>query len=299
MVSWQLLIFGVIILSAIGTIIEKKTLFKEHAMEFSASVAFIVAIISLVFIPFLKFNFPFNYWIYIYLISLLGAIAFFLIAKSTRHMEISSSSPLFSFAPVFTAILAWIVLKEALSWNHLFGISLVFVGSYVLEMNPKKSFKKDLLLPFKTLIKSKYVHYMVLALFLYAITNIPGRFILNSANPNAVEPLTFMFVLNMFLAINTYILIKIYHDGFKGVVHGLKKSGKLIFIMALLMVSWRSLTSFAISVPSAQIALVTALRRGSILISTFFGGEIFKDKHLKQKTIASLIMVIGAVMVIF
>ena len=58
MVDWQILMGGVIVFSALGSIIEKKTLFKEHAMEFSSVFAILMAVLSLTLIPLLDFSFP-------------------------------------------------------------------------------------------------------------------------------------------------------------------------------------------------------------------------------------------------
>ena len=298
MMEWYLLMIGAIIFSGIGSIIEKKTLYKEHAMEFSAVFSIVISIFSIILIPYLNFNFPSNYWPILYFISLIGSIAFLFVAKATRHMQISSCSPLFAFGPVITAILAWIILNENLSNLQIGGIALVFTGSYILEMRPRKSIREELLTPLQTIIKSKYIHFMLFAVFLYSISSIFDRYLLNATNPTSIEPITFLFIIQLFVAINLFIMISLFHDGFKGVVHGVKSAGSWIVLMAVIHLVARLMLVQAISIPAAKIALVVALRRSSLLISTYLGGGIFKDKHLKQKTLAAVIMVIGAIVLI-
>jgi len=296
MIAWQILVGGVIVTSTISTILSKKTLFKEHAMEFSGTLAVLIGVISLFLIPFLDFNFPRNYWPILYIISIFSTIGFLLIAKSTRHLPVSSSSPLFAFAPVITAILAWFFLKEYLTWVHITGLSLVFVGSYFLEIKPKKSFSREMFSPLKEMFESKYIHFVFLALVLYGASDIIQRFMVNASNVIHMNVPTFFFITHIFMAINFLVLLIIYHDGFAGIKHGLKSSGKLIMLVALIGFIGRILTVYAVSNPLGQVALVTALKRSSIVLSTFFGGELFKEKHLKQKTLASLLMVMGAIM---
>ena len=298
MIEWYFLMVGAIIFSGIGSIIEKKTLYKEHAMEFSSVFAIVIFVFSFVFIPYLNFDFPTRYWPILYALSLLGSIGFLFVAKASRHMQISSSSPLFAFGPVITAILAWIILSENLSTLQIGGIVFVFAGSYILEMRPRKSIKSGLLSPFQTIKKSKYIHFMLFAVFLYSISSIVDRYLLNTANPTSMEPLTFLFIVQAFMAVNLFIMISIFHDGFKGVVHGIKSAGGWIALMAVIHLAARSMLVYATTIPAAKIALVVALRRSSLLISTYFGGGIFKDKHLKQKTFAAVIMVIGAVILV-
>jgi len=43
---------------------------------------------------------------------------------------------------------------------------------------------------------------------------------------------------------------------------------------------------------------VIAFRRTSLIISTFFGGKLFHDKHLSQKTFAAMVMVLGAIILV-
>tara|TARA_Y100000310_G_scaffold334089_1_gene412987 strand:- start:1501 stop:2400 length:900 start_codon:yes stop_codon:yes gene_type:complete len=298
MTEWYLLMVGAIILSGIGSIIEKKTLYKEHAMEFSSVFAIVIFAFSLLLIPYLNFNFPNNYWSILYFLSILGSIGFLFVAKATRHMQISSCSPLFAFGPVMTAILAWIILSENLSTIQLGGIALVFAGSYILEMRPRKSIKKELLTPFQTIMKSRYAHFMLFAVLLYSVSSIMNRYLLNATNPTAIEPITFLFIIQAFMAINLFIMISVFHDGFKGVMHGIKSAGSWIAIMAVIHLAARLMLVHVITVPAAKIALVVALRRSSLLISTYFGGGIFKDKHLKQKTFAAVVMVIGAIVLV-
>ena len=63
----------------------------------------------------------------IYFVSILGAIAFLLVAKSVRHMEISDHSPLMVVSPVITATLAFFFLGESLTPPQVIGIFLLIV----------------------------------------------------------------------------------------------------------------------------------------------------------------------------
>ena len=287
-----------ILFGTIAGITEKKALFKEHAMEFATVFSLMIAGLSVLLFPFANFNFPTHYWLIIYIASVLGATAFLFIAKAVRHLELSKSSPLFTFNPVITAILAWIILKEGLGLNQIVGVLIIFAGSYFLEMTPKKSFIKELLTPFKAMIKSKYVHFMLFAMFLYSLTALIDRYLVNSANDWAMNPFSYLIIIHFFIAINMIIMIHIFHDGFKGVKHGFKSAGGWIFIMAVALFVSRSVQVYVVSLPAAKIALVAAMKRGSTVFTTILGGGIFHDKHLLQRSLAALGMVVGAVIMV-
>ncbi len=298
MVEWYVLMLIPIFFGTIAGITEKKALFKEHAMEFSAVFSIIIAIMTLVYYPHLSFDFPTHYWPIIYIGSVLGATAFLFIAKAVRHMELSKSSPLFTFSPIITAILAWIFLKESLTQNQIIGILIIFSGSYFLELKHKDTIWKELLTPFKVMIKSKYVHFMLFAMLLYSVNGLIDRFLLNTTNPDAMNPYNYMIIIHMFIALNLIVMIHLFHDGFKGIAHGFKSAGGWIFLMAASLFISRSVQMFVVAMPVAKIALVSAMKRGATVFTTILGGEIYHDKHLMQRSIAVIGMVIGAVIMV-
>ena len=93
--TWYWFAIGSAVLLAVATLLEKKILFKEHAMEFSAVLAFFNALISLPLLLLADFsNISLQVLGAIYIASLLGTASFYLVAKVNRHMEVSESSPL-------------------------------------------------------------------------------------------------------------------------------------------------------------------------------------------------------------
>ena len=106
MAEWYVFALGTAVLITAATLVEKKTLLKEHAMEFSAVLGLFLALLSLVLLPKVSFGFSGGLWAMITLNGVVAAVAFLLFAKAVRHMEISLSSPLMSFTPAFTALIS-------------------------------------------------------------------------------------------------------------------------------------------------------------------------------------------------
>jgi len=222
----------------------------------------------------------------IYIASVLATIAFLFVAKAVRHMDISIISPLLAFDPAVVVILAFFILRERITYLQLFGILLLTVGSFVLEAenyNMKKIFTKK--------FKSNYFYYIFLALILYGFCSILDKFILNT-----VPPLTFIPIVHFFIAINFIILICIFHNGFEGIKHGIKSAGRWIFLVAILVTGYRLLQAQAISM--TYVSLVIPIKRMSNLFATVVGGRIFHEKNLAKRTLACIIMLAGAVLVI-
>lgn len=281
---WYLYALASAIFVALASITEKKTLFKEHAMEFSTVLSIINFLLVLFLLPIVKFNVPLKLLLIIYLSSVLGCIGFLYATKALRHMDISTASPLMNISPAIVAILGFFFLSETLEYSKIGGIFFIVIGAYVLEVDHSLSNLKE---PFIRMVRSKYVHYILFALLLYGITTILDRYILT----HGVDPYTYIFIVHLFIMINFIFLISVFHDGFKGIKHGFKSAGKWIFLAAIFFVTSRIFLAQALSM--AYVALVIPIRRLSTLFATIIGGSLFHEKGLPIKIIACVITLIG------
>ncbi len=294
--QWYILALGSALMNSFSSLTEKKTLLKEHAMEFAATISLFILILSLPLAFLADFTMPSYYWGILAGISILDAIAFLYITKAVRHMELSESSPLFVYGPAITAVLAFIFLKETLTQQRVIGILCVTFGAYILEFKSSKK-QLNLLSPLKVMMQSKYIHYLLFGLVLYAIAAVVTRYLLNTDNPAHVDPYALLVINHFFIAIIYVFLLAVYHDGIKGVQHGIKSAGSLIFLSAIFLFSSRIFLALALSIPAAEVAITLGVRRLSSLFSTVLGGEIFHDKNLPHKVIACIIMIIGALLI--
>lgn len=288
--AWFIYALITAILVSASVLAQKRALLREHAMEFSTILAFINLAISLPL--FLIIDYSALSWtpiIILFFATMLGALAFLFTAKGVRHMEISDASPLFAFGPAFTAVFALIFLGEAITGWQVAGIALLIAGSFILETKRHQT----LLDPIKVFIKSRYIHFILFALALYAITSVVDRYILGQGMMN---PLAYIAFAHVFLAIHFFIMSTVFHDGLKGVKHGLKRVGWWIVLVAVFTVGYR--LSQALAVTEAEVALVSAVKRTSALFTVIVGGELFHEANLPRKIVACVIMVVGALLII-
>lgn len=277
------------IFGGISSIVEKKTLRKQHAMEFSTVLAIFNSIVVLPLI--LKANFhniPLTTYMLIFGVSILGSIAFLLVAKSLRHMEISQASPLLNFGPVFVAILAFFMLGEQITSVQISGILLIIIGSYILEID--HSFQ-SILDPIRKMFTSKHTIYIFIALILYAFSSLGDKLILNT-----ISPITYIILVQFFLAVNFIVMITLFHDGITGIKRGIQNAGHWILVVAILTTSYRLFQAQAISM--VFVSLVIPIKRTSTLISTVVGGELFHEDGILKKAISCIITLLGAYFVI-
>ena len=278
------------ILTAAASVIEKKTLMREHALEFSTVLAMFNMILAIPFFFVIDYSkiviFPL---ICTFFVSICGAVAFLLVSKSVRHMELSSASPFLVLGPGVTAVIAFFVLGEALSLVQIGGLILLMFGAYVLQLKNHHS----LLEPLRVFRGSKYIHYIFIALMLYGICSVMDRYILGYLG---FQLEAYMAFVHVFLAGNLFVMLYLFHDGVKGIVHGVKSAGWWILVVAILTISYRYFQMEAIKIASA--GLVIAVKRSSVLFCVLLGGELFHERNIARKLLATVIMLAGLLMVV-
>lgn len=285
---WYLFALGSAFFATLSALLGKRSLKDIHAMQFSCVLAILNFLFSIPFIFLADFDISSKVLAVMYLTSVFATLAFLFISKALRHLDISLVSPLMNMNPAILVILAYVFLGERITNIQVAGIFFIMLGAYIIEIDWKKH---DILEPFRTVINSRHTHYIFFSALLYSASSIGDKFILSHVNPY-----TYLVVVQFFIAINFVILITIFHGGITDIAMGYRRAGNWIFLMVFFTLVYRLLQAWAISL--ALVSLVIPLKRLSTLFSTLIGGQLFHEKGLFKRVIASIIMFIGASMII-
>ena len=116
MIQWYMLALASAFFSALAAIIEKKVLFKEKALAFSAVLAILNLIIAIPFFFFTNFStLTMSSLFVLFIKSFLGALAFLCVMLGIKNLELSKALPLLVLTPGLVALGAFIFLQEALT----------------------------------------------------------------------------------------------------------------------------------------------------------------------------------------
>ncbi|NQU98320.1 DMT family transporter [Candidatus Woesearchaeota archaeon] len=288
--DWYIYILLSAVFIAFLNMVNKKILIHEHAMEFLSSRAPLVIIISLFLLPFVNFNIPLKVYVLIYTMSVLVSAGAIYLNKGLRHGEISTISPLTNISPVFLLIIAYFILGESPEAKQYFGVFLLILGAYSLEVGITN---KGLLEPIKIFLKSKIIHYVIFSMVVFSITATFDKFIIT----NYTNFQTHFFLLMIFTSIN-YMLVDSYRFGYREIIIGLKKDFKFHLGSSIFLFLGNFFYFSAVSFPSAPISLLIPLKRTSTLFTTIFGGKLFHEENLLVKVLACIIMIWGAVFIL-
>lgn len=290
--SWFVLAFFSALFSAAAALSQKQVLRKMEAFDFSLVVSFIVLVISipmLLTMDFDKITIPSILALFVK--SIIGAGAFICVMLAIKNLEVSGALPLLALTPGFVAVFAFLFIAESLSTNEMFGIGLLMLGTYILEV---KSNQK-LLDPYIILAKSKFHRYVIGALLLFTISSILDKVILKEFK---LPPDSFLFFQHLFLAL-IFFGVSFFRDKKMEVrIKTMKENKELfiwVFVIAVLTFGYRWTQIEAVKI--APVALVLSVKRISVFFSTLIGGKIFKESGLLKKAIATAVIIAGTLLI--
>lgn len=278
------------LLSAIAAVSQKKILFKMEALEFSFILAAFNLALSIPFFFALNIN-DLNTpgLIVLFIKSVLGVLAFLCVMLAIKNLEISGALPLMVLTPALVALFAFIFLGETIKNIEILGMGLLLIGTYILDVDKTQKF----FIPFKILFKSKYYHYIFFALLLFTASSILDKVLLvkMKISPFAIVGIQHFYFFILFLAI--FVFTNPAPFTFLKKVDS-RVYGWICFI-SVVTIGYRYTQVLAMK--TAPVALVLSVKRISVFIAAVAGGKIFKEKNLLIKTIASLIMLAGAILI--
>ena len=285
---WFIYIIISAILITISTLIQKRLLSHVHALEFSASRALFNLFFSLFLIPFIDFSsFTKSALVLVYFNSIIFSAAFLFRNKAVRHLDLSESAPLSNLSPFFLLILAYFILGEKVTYTQFFGIVVLLLGVYIVEVDHSLH---NLISPLKNFLKSKDIHHMVFAMVVLSIVQVFDKFILT----NFTDAISYLALLWFFVCLNLCSL-EIYRHGIKELKNDIIKQFKPLLLITIF--GYPSNIFHLLSVGLYNVSLVIPVKRISTLLISIFGGTFFHEKGLKLRWIGGAITLLGVFLI--
>lgn len=210
---------------------------------------------------------------YILIMGTLGALGNYFIIKALSCGELSAIAPINSYKPIVALILGIFLLKEIPGIYELIGILFILIGTIILAQS-KIFFTKATL-------------YRFIALFLLGTEAIFIKKVILLSDINS----TFLYW------VSTGLLFSIIFATLSKHPLKIKKTNIKTQLMLILFVSLMQYTTNYVFA-KINVAYALALFQLSTIISLFLGINIFKEKGLAKKLIASIIMLLGATIII-
>lgn len=195
-----------------------------------------------------------------------------------KHLPITLTGPINAFRPVLVLIGALIIFGEKLNGLQWTGVLLSILSLFLLSLSGKKEGIN--------FTSNKWVFILFGAVVMGAVSGLYDKYIIKQLPP--------IFVQSWF---------NIYQVAIMGSILMLMKrktSSKFTWSWWIPLISiFISIADFAyfhsLSSDGALIAVVSMIRRGSVIISFTAGALLFKEKNLKAKALDLVLILIGLV----
>ncbi len=206
-----------------------------------------------------------------------------------QREDISRSVPFLSFIPVFMIPWSLLLLGEAPGYAALSGIVFTCIGSYVINLKAQTGF----LSPILSLFSERPSRFMLVVSMVLAFNTICDKIAIAASS-------AFSYIYCWTVASTIVMgLICLRKYPVRTIIAGI--TNHHVIIQSLFWVGGYSCQMFAIRAAfgvSSGTTYVRALTLLNILITVIIGGSIFREKNLARKSLATFLMVCGAVIIV-
>jgi drug/metabolite transporter (DMT)-like permease len=204
--------------------------------------------------------------------------------KALNEEEVSFVLPLLSLAPVVTLGVSAIILRETPTLFGIIGVLLIIVGIYTLKLNHAK---EGFLEPFKHIKNSRGAQLMTIVFLSLGVGSVLDK--IGVSNSNA-----YFFALINYIGVSTTLFV-IAMVKAKSHMKQLVTYWKQFFLIGSIVAAYTLLYMLALEESFASYAI--AIRNASIIFTIILGYLFFKEKDLKQKLIAAIIISFGLIFI--
>ncbi|MBA3723403.1 MAG: EamA family transporter [Candidatus Levybacteria bacterium] len=204
--------------------------------------------------------------------------------KALDEEEVSFVLPLLSLAPVVTLGLSAVILKEIPNIFGIIGVLLIILGIYTLKLSHAKD---GLLQPFRHIKNSRGAQLMTIVFLSLGLGSVLDK--IGVANSNA-----YFFALINYIGVSlTLFLIALVKA--RAHMKEQKTYWKQFLLIGSVVAGYTLLYLLALEESFASYAI--AIRNASIIFTIILGYLFFKEKDLKQKILAAIIISAGLIFI--
>ena len=215
----------------------------------------------------------------------LEALAFYCYMKALKVSPLSLTVPFLAFTPGFIILTGWVILGEKISTGGLWGIILIMIGAYSLNLSHTRY---GLLGPLAAIFREPGSRLMLLVSFIYAFTSAIGKLAIIHSNPYF-----FGVIYNVALtALMFFFLPATVNSGPQKNL--LKKPFVGLILGAIVAVE---VFSHMLAVSLTNVAYMISLKRMSLLFGVVYGALLFKEEKIMERLAGAIIMIAGVFLI--
>lgn len=230
---------------------------------------------------------PTAFWGWMAVSLPLEVIAMGLYVWALRDAPMSLALPYLAFTPVFTVLIAWILLGEQVAGLGVVGIALVVLGTFLLHAEPRFDLRAAVLGPLRAFRSEIGVRLMFTVALIYSVTTVTGKAAMQYM-PSA------LFGAYYFVTLGIFALLVVTAARPRSVRVLMRRPGIHFLIGAWFAVM---IVCHFLAIDRVQAAYMIAVKRSSILFSVVYGALLFGERDFAKRLFSSALLVLGMVLI--
>jgi drug/metabolite transporter (DMT)-like permease len=226
-----------------------------------------------------------TFWFCIAIGLPLEALAFYCYMKALKVSPLSLTVPFLAFTPGFIIVTGWIILGEEINPGGFWGIFLIMVGAYFLNLSKTSC---GLLAPLVAIFREPGSRLMLLVSFLYAFTSTIGKLAIIHSNPYF-----FGIIYNIALAILLTFFLPA--AAIAEPLKNLTRRPLIGLILGALVAT--TIFSHMLAISLTNVAYMISLKRTSLLFGVLYGALWFKEEEIAERLTGAIIMIAGVFLI--
>lgn len=197
-----------------------------------------------------------------------------------KHLPITIVSPIQSTRPVLVLLGALLLFGETLNVFQWIGVIIAIVSVFLLSRSGKREGID--------FVNNRWVTFVALAAVFGAVSALYDKYLMRT-----IEPIVVQSWFNVYQCVLMGVIISVMNA-----LNPAQRERKFIWRWSIPMISlFLGLADFcyftALAQDGALIAVVSMIRRGSVIVSFAFGALLLREKNLKSKALDVLLILIG------
>ncbi|MDY2829050.1 MAG: DMT family transporter [Sodaliphilus sp.] len=202
-----------------------------------------------------------------------------------KHLPLTITGSVNATRPVMVLVGALLIFSERLNPMQWIGITLGFMSLFVIShIGSKEGF---------SLKHSKWLWLCIASTFLGAVSALYDKFLMKRFDPMPVQA---WYTLYQCLLMGAVLLV----------MHCKPASGNAdrfqwrwsIPLISVFITAGDLAYFYALSLPGSMVAIVSMIRRGSVLVSFCYGAIFLHEKNIKMKLIDLTVLLVGLTFII-
>ena len=206
--------------------------------------------------------------------------------------DASLVSPLLTFNPAFTLLIAWLLLSETPGMRQSIGVGVVLLGAYLLEVEEART---GLLAPLRVLLRRPGTVLAIIASALWGASTVFEKLSIEHLSPPSGPSVALLGTSLMVVLLTPGAFFSSDQGAFKGQWSGLRAHPRAL-ALAVLLAGVAPLFGFT-AIALGLVGYVTALFKLSAVLTILWARLFLGEGSFRSRLLGTAVMLVGGVLV--